>query len=196
LNYKEEFAVIRPALAALALATLAAAGCSKKQPEVAPTPVTEPQPTTPTERPSAPAPTGPDRATCEAAITSMVAELGQMINFDTDKYDIRSGDATILDGKVQVLRSHPMVRIRIVGHADERYTDEYNLVLGTRRAEAAKDYLVQRGVDAGRIETASLGETAPLDPGHNESAWAKNRRDEFVVTAGRETLSSHIQGCQ
>lgn len=192
---KEEFVVMRHALIALATVVLVT-GCSKKQPEVAPTPVAEPQPTTPVEQPTPPASTGPDRATCEAAVASMVADLGRMINFDTDKYDIRSGDAAILDGKIQVLRTHPMVRVRIVGHADERYTDEYNLILGTRRAEAAKDYLVQRGIDGGRIETASLGETAPLDPGHNEDAWAKNRRDEFVVTAGRETLASHIQGCQ
>ncbi|MBS1240832.1 MAG: hypothetical protein H6R40_259 [Gemmatimonadetes bacterium] len=187
---------MRQLLAAFAVASLLAVGCSKKQPEVAPTPTTEPQPTTPVERPAPPPPAGTDRATCEATIASLVADIGQMVNFDTDKYDIRPMDAAVLDTKIQVLRSHPMVRLRIVGHADERYTDEYNLILGTRRAESAKDYLMQRGIDGGRIETASLGETAPLDPAHTEEAWARNRRDEFVVTAGRETLASHIQGCQ
>jgi peptidoglycan-associated lipoprotein len=194
--FKEECMTMRHMLAALAVTSLLSVGCSKKQPEVAPTPTTEPQPTTPVERPAPSQPTGPDRATCDAAIASLVADVGQMVNFDTDKYDIRPMDAGVLDTKVLVLQSHPMVRIRIVGHADERYTDEYNLILGTRRAEAAKDYLVQRGIDASRIETASLGETAPLDPGHTEAAWAKNRRGEFIVTAGRETLASHIQGCQ
>jgi peptidoglycan-associated lipoprotein len=187
---------MRHILAALAITSVLAVGCSKKQPEVAPTPTTEPQPTTPVERPAPAQPAGPDRATCDAAVASLVADLGQMIHFDTDKYDVRPTDAALLDTKVEVLRTHPMVRIRIVGHADERYTDEYNLILGTHRAESAKDYLVQRGIDASRIETASLGETAPIDPAHNEEAWSKNRRDEFVVTAGRETLSSHIQGCQ
>lgn len=188
---------MRHMLAALAVTSLLSVGCSKKQPEVAPTPTTEPQPTTPVERPAPSQPTGPDRATCDAAIASLVADVGQMVNFDTDKYDIRPGaDADALDRKAVVLKSHPAVRVRITGHADERHTDEYNLVLGTRRAEAGKDYLVRQGVEARRIETASLGETQPIDPGHDESAWSKNRRDEFLVLSGRETLASHLSRCQ
>jgi peptidoglycan-associated lipoprotein len=179
----------------LAVATLAA--CSKKQPVVAPAPTTEPQPAPApaAAQPSQPAATATP-ATCEAAITAAVADVGRMVNFDTDKYEVRPVDAPTLDAKVAVLRAHPAVKLRIVGHADERYTDEYNLVLGTHRAEAVKDYLVQHGVEAARLETASLGETAPLDPAHNEEAWAKNRRAESVVTAGRETLASQIAGCR
>jgi peptidoglycan-associated lipoprotein len=188
---------MRLPLMVLVLAAVTLTGCSKKQPEVAPTPTTEPQPAAPPSRaqPSQPAATA-DRTACEAAITTAVAEVGRMVNFDTDKYEVRSVDAPTLEAKVEVLRTHPAVRIRIVGHADERYTDEYNLVLGTRRAEAVKDYLMQRGIEAARMETASLGETAPLDPAHNEEAWAKNRRAEFVVTSGRETLASQIAGCR
>ncbi|HEX9894131.1 MAG TPA: OmpA family protein [Gemmatimonadales bacterium] len=171
-------------------------GCSKREPEAAPTP-TQGGPTTPavptTTPPPPPPPSGPS---CTEVVTAMANDVAVMIHFDTDQYDIRTGDAAILDTKAEILRSHPQVRIRITGHADERYTDEYNLVLGTRRAEAAKDYLGRRGIDASRMETASLGETSPLDPGHTEEAWAQNRRDEFTILAGRETLASHLAQCR
>ena len=133
---------------------------------------------------------------CEQVIGTMVSELGVLVHFDTDKYDIRPGDAAILDRKALILNQHPQVRVRLTGHADERYTAEYNLVLGTRRAESAKSYLAGKGVAGSRIETASLGETAPIDPGHDESAWSRNRRAEMQVIAGRETLASHLARCQ
>lgn len=170
-------------------------GCSRREPETAPAPTETPAPPPPAPAPPPPPPpaTGPS---CTEVITAMANDVGVMIHFDTDQYEIRPGDAGVLDHKAEILRAHPEVRIRITGHADERYTDEYNLVLGTRRAEAAKDYLVRRGVDASRIETASLGETSPLDPGHTEEAWAQNRRDEFTILAGRETLASHLAQCR
>ncbi|HEX9107436.1 MAG TPA: OmpA family protein, partial [Longimicrobiales bacterium] len=74
------------------------------------------------------------------------------------------------------------------GHCDERGTVEYNLALGERRAEVAKNYLVSLGIKESRIKTISYGKSKPADPGHDESAWAKNRRDEFVVTAGGENI--------
>lgn len=114
--------------------------------------------------------------------------LAAMINFDFDKSDIRPGDAQILDQKLAILNANPNVQIEIVGHADERGSDEYNLALGNRRALAAKQYLVSRGIEAGRIATRSMGEEQPLNPGHDESAWAQNRRDEFSVTAGGDVL--------
>jgi peptidoglycan-associated lipoprotein len=119
-----------------------------------------------------------------------------MVNFDTDKYDIREPDLPTLNAKGDLLNAFPQVRLRLTGHADERYTDEYNLVLGTRRAESVRDYLIRKGINGSRLETASLGETAPLDPGHTEEAWFKNRRAEFTILAGRETLSSRIPGCR
>ena len=170
------------------------AGCSKKPPEVAPTPTTEPQPTTPTT-PTAPAQPAVDPAVCEAAITTAVGEVARMVTFDTDKYDVRAEDVAVLDAKAALLQASPSVRLRLTGHADERYTDEYNLVLGTRRSEAVKDYLVRKGIEASRLETASLGETDPLDQGHNEAAWSRNRRVEFAVIAGRETLAARTPGC-
>ncbi|MBI2402237.1 MAG: OmpA family protein, partial [Gemmatimonadetes bacterium] len=114
--------------------------------------------------------------------------LAAMINFDFDRSDIRPGDAQILDQKLGILNANPNLQIEIVGHCDERGSDEYNLALGNRRALAAKQYLVSRGIEAGRIATRSMGEEQPLDPASNESAWAQNRRDEFGVTAGGDVL--------
>src|SRR5437899_5237601 len=116
------------------------------------------------------------------------ALLATMIHFDYDKAIIRGGDAAVLDQKVAILQANPALRIRISGHCDERGSDEYNLALGNRRATAAKQYLVSHGIDAGRVETVSYGEERPIDPGHNEEAWAKNRRDEVDILAGGDAL--------
>lgn len=109
------------------------------------------------------------------------ATLASLIHFDFDKSAIRPGDAQVLDQKLPVLSANPTVRIRIAGNCDERGSDEYNLALGNRRAIQAKQYLVSHGVEANRIETVSYGKERPLDPAHTETAWAKNRNDEFEV---------------
>lgn len=114
--------------------------------------------------------------------------LATMIHFDLDKSTIRQDDMAALDQKVAILQANPDLKIRIGGHCDERGSDEYNLALGNRRAQSAKQYLVSHGIDAGRIETQSWGEEKPLAPGHDESAWSQNRRDEFEVTAGGDNL--------
>jgi peptidoglycan-associated lipoprotein len=87
-----------------------------------------------------------------------------------------------------VLRANPDVTLRITGHADERGSIEYNLALGLRRANAVKDYLTGFGLSGARFTTETMGEDRPLDPGSGESAWARNRRAEFTVTAGGEQL--------
>lgn len=112
-----------------------------------------------------------------------------MIHFDFDKADIRPGDQGILDRKAAILAANAGVRLRIAGHADERGSDEYNFALGSRRAAAAKRYLTGKGVADARLEVVSYGEERPLDPGHDEEAWAANRRDEFEVTAGDDDLA-------
>jgi peptidoglycan-associated lipoprotein len=124
------------------------------------------------------------RATDE--VKSMVAA---MIHFDFDKSNIRAGEDTqVLDQKFAILQANPGLQIEIVGNCDERGSDEYNLALGNRRALAAKQYLVSRGISADRISTRSMGEENPINPAHNEEAWAQNRRDEFNVTAGGDVL--------
>lgn len=103
------------------------------------------------------------------------------INFDFDKYNIRPDAREILKEHAEWLLKNPHVRILIEGHCDERGTNEYNLALGEKRANETKRYLVELGVSADRIETISYGEERPLDPRHNEEAWAKNRRAHFVI---------------
>ncbi|HEX9345969.1 MAG TPA: peptidoglycan-associated lipoprotein Pal [Gemmatimonadales bacterium] len=114
--------------------------------------------------------------------------LAAMIHFDLDKSNIRSDDMGALDQKVAILQANPELKIRIGGHCDERGSDEYNLALGNRRAQSAKQYLVSHGIDASRIETQSWGEERPLVDGHDENAWSQNRRDEFEVTSGGDNI--------
>lgn len=104
-----------------------------------------------------------------------------MIHFDFDKAEIKPKAREILKKKAEWLLNHPEYSVKIEGYCDERGTEEYNLALGQRRAEAAKKYLVELGVSPDRISTISYGEENPIDPRHCEEAWAKNRRDEFKL---------------
>jgi peptidoglycan-associated lipoprotein len=103
------------------------------------------------------------------------------INFDFDKYSLRPEARDILKGHAAWLAKNKDYKMVIEGHCDERGTTEYNLALGERRAAEAMKYLVELGVDAKRMKTISYGKEMPLDPGQTEEAWAKNRRDHFVV---------------
>ena len=123
-------------------------------------------------------PVGEAPAAGEAPAEVSAAGLAE-IYFDFDKYNIRPGDAEILKKDYEWFGSNSS-RVRIEGNCDERGTVEYNLVLGQKRADAAKGYLVNLGVDASRLDTISYGKEKPVDPGHNEAAWAKNRRDHFA----------------
>jgi len=114
------------------------------------------------------------------------ATLADPVHFDFDKADLSAGDQATLDGKMQVLAAHPQVTLRIAGNCDERGSEEYNLALGERRAAAAMRYLEAHGVAADRLAIVSNGKERPLDPGHDDAAWARNRRDDFVVTHGAE----------
>src|SRR6266550_1204063 len=110
----------------------------------------------------------------------------EMIHFDFDKFYIRPPDAEVLDRKIPVLKTNAELRIQIAGNCDERGSDEYNLALGNRRALSARQYLISHGIEEGRSQTISFGKERPLDPGHNEEAWAKNRNDQF------EILTTHV----
>ncbi len=105
----------------------------------------------------------------------------EKIYFDFDKSDLKPEARAILRKKADWLLKHPEYSVRIEGNCDERGTNEYNLALGQRRADAAKRFLVALGVDESRISTISYGEERPVDPRHCEEAWAKNRRDEFKL---------------
>jgi peptidoglycan-associated lipoprotein len=103
------------------------------------------------------------------------------VYFDFDKYDIRSGDAKMLDANAAWLKSNSTMLVLIEGHCDERGTNEYNLALGERRAKATMNYLISQGVAQNRVSIISYGEERPVCTDHNEACWAKNRRAHFLV---------------
>jgi len=103
--------------------------------------------------------------------------------FALDSSEIDAGGQAVLNINAAVMRKYPSWVVTIEGHCDERGTAEYNLALGERRAVAARAYLVSLGIAADRLRTVSYGKEFPFDPGHDGSAWAKNRRAHFVVTA-------------
>lgn len=107
------------------------------------------------------------------------AQNGRTVYFGFDQAALSSDSQSILDSNVAKLKSGSQ-QIRVEGHADERGTREYNLALGERRANAVVQYLVANGIAKSRLETISYGKERPADPGHDESAWAKNRRVELV----------------
>jgi peptidoglycan-associated lipoprotein len=109
------------------------------------------------------------------------SKLLKDIHFDFDKYDIRPGDTEILKENGTLLKKYSNVKIQIEGHCDERGTVEYNLALGERRANSTKKYLTSLGISPDRISTISYGKERPADPGHNEEAWAKNRRAHTII---------------
>jgi peptidoglycan-associated lipoprotein len=119
---------------------------------------------------------------------ALLATIAVPVHFDFDKSNIRPGDADLLDQKAAILQANPGLTLQLAGNADERGSNEYNLALGNRRGASAKRYLTGKGIDAARLEVVSYGEERPVNPGHNEAAWAENRRDDFVVTGGGDNL--------
>ncbi len=113
-----------------------------------------------------------------------VINVGELVYFDTDRYDLRSDATPVLDAQATWLRNYPQVRVRIEGNADERGTREYNFALGARRANTVRDYLVSHGIAATRIETISYGKERPIDPRSNEEAWARNRNARTALIEG------------
>lgn len=107
------------------------------------------------------------------------------VHFAFDRYDLTITAQTLLRENAEWLRANPGVQIVIEGHCDERGSNEYNLALGERRAEAIKNYLVSLGISDARMRTISYGEEMPLDPASNEAAWAKNRRGHLLVVSGQ-----------
>lgn len=127
-------------------------------------------------------------AEAAAALNAARAAFAMAIYFDYDKSDLRADARQALDAKLPLLRTNSAVRIRISGHTDERGSDEYNIALGQRRAAAAKRYLVDNGIAADRIDVVSFGEDRAAAMGSDEAAHSQNRRDEFEIIVGGETL--------
>lgn len=107
--------------------------------------------------------------------------VNEDVHFAFDDASIRPDEKGILQEKVQWLKDNPGESVTIEGNCDERGTVAYNLALGERRAQSVKKFLVNAGIDASRLQTVSYGKEKPLDPGHNEAAWAKNRRAHFRI---------------
>jgi peptidoglycan-associated lipoprotein len=107
----------------------------------------------------------------------------QPLFFELDRSDVSAAGQKVLQENAAIMKKYPTWSVTIEGHSDERGTAEYNLALGERRALAAKNYLVSLGISADNVKTVSYGKEFPFEPGHDESAWSKNRRAHFVITA-------------
>jgi peptidoglycan-associated lipoprotein len=181
-------------LTALVVVSLALGGCAPKKPPVA-RPLPPPPPTTP-EAPPPPAPPAPvaERPVVtpppvveDPMASRSIDDLNRdspmrIVYFGYDSAELSAEARAALDANAAVLKKYPAWTVTIEGHCDERGTAEYNLALGERRAAAAQSYLVALGIPASRVKTVSYGKEFPFDPGHDEAAWAKNRRAHFVIT--------------
>ena len=127
-----------------------------------------------------PAPAPPPAATSNATEEELFAQNVKDIFFDYDKYDIRASEQGSIQADAQFLQQHPDIHITIEGHCDERGSTEYNLALGTNRADSVKNALVQAGVGGDRIKTITMGKEKPFCTESNESCWQQNRRGHFV----------------
>ena len=176
------------AVLALSVAALVSVGCAKKQ-----TVKSEGVPGAPgaaaveapvKEAPPAPvavAPATPPEAAPGVAVTEEKLSQFEDVRFDFDKSEVREDGRKKCGVVADYLKKHPKAKLQIEGHCDERGTAEYNMALGDRRATAVMTYLVSLGVSKAALSTVSFGKEKPLDPGHDEEAWAKNRRAHFVL---------------
>ena len=187
------------ALLVLLVFAVAVAACGKKTPPVAraapPPPTAAPSTPGGTARPPAPPEPVPDPTVVppepvreDSIASASLDDLNRNspikpVFFEYDSSEVTSEGKGILDANAVALKKYASWTITIEGHSDERGTAEYNLALGERRAVAARAYLVSLGIPADRLRTVSYGKEFPFDPGHDESAFAKNRRAHFVITA-------------
>ena len=169
----------RTLIAMLAVGLLAAfaAGCAKKAVEAPPTPPPAP-PVVQAEPTPAPAPV---ETPAPAPTPKVTASDFTDAFFDYDSYALREDAKAALDRAAKLLRENADVSLVIEGHCDERGTAEYNQALGEKRANAARDYLTNAGVPAARLQTVSYGKERPFAEGHDESAWAQNRRAHLAL---------------
>lgn len=162
--------------AALVLSVSACASNPPPEPEPAPpvaetAVVTPPRVSPPPSPPVAPTPSGP----AAGSRADFSAKATDRVYFDYDQYNLDDADRRALAAQVAWLKQYPTTRVEVQGHADERGTKDYNIALGGRRADAVAAYLKSQGIAEGRIQTISFGKDKPLDTGHDEAAWARNR---------------------
>ena len=175
-------------LATVSAAVAALAACAPK-PKVEPAVPVEPtQPTAP-QYPTAP--TGPVTggnvgAPMPGSEQDFVVNVGDRVYFDLDSYSVRPEAQPRLDAQAAWLARYPQVTVRIEGNADERGTREYNLALGSRRANSVREHLVSRGVAPSRISTVSFGKERPIDPGTTEEAFQQNRNARTAIVGGAQ----------
>ena len=178
-------------VATLVIGTAVFAGCAKRPattaaaapaPTGAATSTTSSGGAAQTPPPAAMQATPPSTARPAPKEFTAIPEL-KPIYFDFDRYDIRPGDARVLDANAQWLKSNAEQLVLIEGHCDERGTNEYNLALGDRRAKATMDYLAARGVAGARLTTISYGEERPVCADHTAACWDRNRRAHFLAKA-------------
>jgi len=169
-------------------AMLFTVSCAKKAVETQPAETPQPEQVTAPPKEDMAAAEAAEKARQEAARlrgeTEAMARdvfINEDVYFEFDSSALLPDAQTVLGSKGSYLRANPDITVTIQGNCDERGTDAYNMALGQRRADSAKAFLVNMGIDADRLSTISYGEERPVDPGHNEAAWAKNRRDHFVI---------------
>jgi peptidoglycan-associated lipoprotein len=157
-------------------ATLILAGCETKPPATTPPP--------------------PEAMNNSSSTTSTIipgsaedlkVNVGDTVHFDYDQYNITDEDRGTLQRQAQWLAKYPQVRVQVQGNCDERGTEEYNLALGARRANAVKEYLVSLGVSSARLDTISYGKERPVCAESTDECWAQNRRGVTVITSGGAT---------
>ncbi len=160
---------------AIAMALIALSACAKKRVELPPVAVGTGGNSGNT------GPTQPRGPTAGSQVDFVASVAADRIFFDTDKYDVDAPDQETLRSQAAWLARYPNVRVTVEGHADERGTRDYNIALGERRANAAKNYLATLGVDNSRISTISYGKERPDALGSDEESWARNRRAVTVT---------------
>jgi peptidoglycan-associated lipoprotein len=176
------------------VAALAAGACAKKPapiPKPMPTPAstsTVPRPPAPPTPVEEPVPVPPEPIPEDTIATKSLDDLNRdsplkPVFFELDSSELNGDAQQTLQANAGVMKQYGTWQVTIEGHCDERGTAEYNLALGERRANAARDYLVSLGIPAARVRTVSYGKEFPFDPGHTEAAWRNNRRAHFVITA-------------
>ncbi len=175
-------------LTTVGLVVVSMAACTRRpvQPAVPDTgPVAGGNPAYPTS-PTGPVSGGPAGAALPGSEQDFVVNVGDRVYFDLDSYNVNVEAYPRLDAQAAWLQRYPQVQVRIEGNADERGTREYNLALGARRAESIRNYLIDRGIPAGRIDTISFGKERPIAQGSTEDAWARNRNGRTAVVSGAQ----------